>query len=684
MKKRNEYRQAMKNPNDRRLKLVKEDPWLEASEEDINIRYERFTERLKSLEKHAGSLNQFADAYKYFGINYSSKDKGWYYREWAPAAHALYLFGDFNDWDRDAHPLSRKDNGVWELFLDEKTYKKRFVHGSRVKVRVDSRQGSRDRIPAYIRRVEQDMETKDFTAQVWLPGRFKWESDKPILQKDTNLFIYEAHIGMAQEKEGVGTYTEFAENILPHVKDAGYNAIQLMAIAEHPYYGSFGYHVSNFFAPSSRFGTPEELKELIKAAHKMGVAVIMDIVHSHTVKNINEGINDFDGSDTQYFHPGERGEHPHWDSRLFDYGKIEVLQFLLSNVKYWLQEFHFDGFRFDGVGSMMYFHHGYESFDRREKFFREGVEYDAVTYLQLANQLIHNINKNAVSIAEDVTGMPGLTHAVNEGGLGFDYRLGMGIPDFWTKLLKEYRDEQWNIHEMWHVLTDRVPGVKTVAYAESHDQALVGDKTIAFWLMDKEMYYHMRIGDQDPVIDRGISLHKLIRLFTLSLGGNTYLNFMGNEFGHPEWIDFPREGNDWSYKHARRQWTLLHNDDLKYKYLYAFDKQMIKTVKLGNIFADEYARQLNMDEANKTIIFQRGDLIFIFNFHVNHSIPDYEFVVPEEGEYMIILNSDSKAYGGFNRIDDTLVYPAQYDPHSGMYRVRLYLTNRTVLVLRKF
>ncbi len=368
---------------------------------------------------------------------------------------------------------------------------------------------------------------------------FNWKDDQLKFPKNTDLFIYECHVGMAQEKEGVGTYKEFTKNILPRIKKAGYNAIQMMAIQEHPYYGSFGYHVSNFFAPSSRFGTPEDLKKLIKTAHGMGIAVILDIVHSHTVKNTVEGINQFDGSDSQYFHPGERGEHPQWDSKIFDYGKTEVLRFLLSNLKYWMEEFHFDGFRFDGVGSMMYYHHGNEPITDRDKYFKQGVEWDAVTYLQLANHLIHSINPNAISIAEDVTGMPGLTSPVEEGGLGFDYRLGMGIPDFWIKLLKEYQDENWDINFMWQVLNDRLTHVKTVAYAESHDQALVGDKTLAFRLMDKEMYWHMQKDDPDLQIDRGMALHKMIRLFTISLGGNAWMNFMGNEFGHPEWIDFP-------------------------------------------------------------------------------------------------------------------------------------------------
>jgi len=415
----------------------------------------------------------------------------------------------------------------------------------------------------------------------------------------------------------------------------------------------------------------------------MGIGVILDIVHSHTVKNTVEGINQFDGSDGQYFHEGSRGDHPQWDSKLFDYGKPEVLRFLLSNIKYWLNEFHFDGFRFDGVGSMMYYHHGIETIDSREKYFRQGVEWDAITYLQLANQLTHQLYADAVSIAEDVTGMPGLTTQVDDGGLGFDYRLGMGTPDFWIKLLKEYRDEDWNIHEMWHVLNDRLPHVRTVTYAESHDQALVGDKTLAFRLMDKEMYYHMQKDDSDIIIERGLALHKMIRLFTISLGGQAYMNFMGNEFGHPEWIDFPREGNNWSYKHARRQWSLADHPDLKYKYLAQFDKEMIRVIRENRIMISFFGNQLNLDEQNKTIIFERNHLIFAFNFHPANSIPGYEFPVPSPGKYKVILNTDSKDFGGFGRIDDSVSDYFTFTNGEGRHFLKLYLTNRTALVLKK-
>jgi 1,4-alpha-glucan branching enzyme len=662
-------------------RLIAVDPWLEPSARDIEERLQRYEDRLDQIKQDFGSIEDFATGHHFFGINYDSRRAGWMYREWAPAAKALFLTGEFNDWNKFEFPLKKNELGVWEIFIPDEGRSRPLRHGDLVKVIVQSELGEQFKIPAYIKRAVQDEKDKSFTGQVWQREDFNWEEDHFTLDHGEQLFIYEGHVGMAQEKEGIGTYLEFKDKILPRVKEGGYNAIQLMAVQEHPYYGSFGYHVSNFFAPSSRFGTPEDLKELIKTAHEMGIAVILDVVHSHTVKNTEEGINQFDGSDAQYFHSGSRGEHPQWDSKIFDYGKTEVLRFLLSNLRYWLEEFHFDGFRFDGVGSMMYFHHGLESIDSQEKYFRQGVEYDAITYLQLANKLVHSLRPNAVTIAEDVTGMPGLTFPVDEGGLGFDYRLGMGIPDFWIKLLKEQRDEDWNIHEMWQVLNDRLPYVKTVCYAESHDQALVGDKTLAFRLMGKEMYWHMHKDDPDLIIERGIALHKMIRMFTISLGGQAYMNFMGNEFGHPEWIDFPREGNDWSYKYCRRQWSLVDHPDLKYQFLNNFDRAMIKVIRENDIMRSLFANQLNMDANNKTLVFERNNLVFLFNFHPTNSIPDYQFKVHKAGAYRIILNSDDQEFGGHGRVDASIEYITRGSDQG--YVLSIYNTNRTCLVFER-
>ena len=677
----------MKTETIAQLPIVKKDPWLEPNAEDMLRRYDRYRERLSAIGKECGSLTEYANGYFYFGFQYDDALRGWWFREWLPGAKDVYLFGDFNGWQRTQLPLKKDGCGVWSVFLPDETYGERLVHGSKVKMLVHGDNGWLERIPSYIRRVVQDEHTKDYTGQLWAPAEpFDGRGDSFDIASVGSLLIYECHVGMAQEKEGVGTYCEFIKTILPHIKKAGYNTIQLMAVAEHPYYGSFGYHVSNFFAPSSRFGTPEELKALVRKAHAMGLAVIMDLVHSHYVKNINEGLNELDGTDHLYSPAGKAGDHPYWDSKLFDYGKEQVRHFLLSNIKYWLTEFHFDGFRFDGVTSMIYYHHGYTEFDSREKYFSPEVNEEALCYLTLANRLIHDLYPHAVTIAEDVSGMPGMCAAAEEGGVGFDYRLGMAVPDFWIKLLKEVPDEQWDIWQMWNMMTDRLPYVKTVAYCESHDQALVGDQTIAFRLMNKQMYTDMNRAAQNVVIDRGMALHKMIRLFTISLAGQAYLNFMGNEFGHPEWIDFPREGNGWSYAHARRLWSLAENGFLRYSYLGAFDRAMLKLVRKYDILDSGYAYNHLMDTVNQTLVFSHGTTVFVFNWHPRNSIPDYAIPVPEPGSYRIVLTSDAPEFGGYGRIDPAVkAFSFSQTDGDGSTRpyIRIYNLCRSALVLTK-
>ena len=485
-----------------------------------------------------GSLSDFANAHEYYGFHHT--ESGWVYREWAPAADAVYLMGDFNDWNETAAPLTRLENGNWELRLPEDA-----LHdGSRVRTVVRNGDRMSIHIPLYARRVVQDPVSYDWICEVWDPVEpYPW-TDADFTPKGP-LLIYETHVGMATEEYRPGTYREFADEVLPRVKALGYNTIQLMAIMEHPYYGSFGYQVSNFFAASSRFGFPEELKYLVDKAHGMGLAVLLDLVHSHAVKNTVEGINAFDGTEYQFFHAGPQGDHPAWGTKCFDYGKPEVLHFLLSNLKFWLTEYHFDGFRFDGVTSMLYHDHALGSaFTDLRMYFTDNTDVEAVTYLRLANELIRAVRPCAITIAEDMSGMPGMCVPVAEGGIGFDYRLAMGLPDMWIRLIKEQRDEDWSLDYIWHELTARM--APTIAYVESHDQALVGDQTVMFRLAEARMYTDMDRACHNPVIDRAMALHKLLRLLTMSAGGNGYLNFMGNEFGHPEWIDFPREGNGWS------------------------------------------------------------------------------------------------------------------------------------------
>lgn len=660
------------------MNIVSNDSWLEPVSDKVTERYRRYESKLKYIESKYGSLKAFASAHEFFGFTYDSFRKGWWYREWAPAAHNLFLFGDFNGWNRYDTPLERENYGIWSVFLPDSQYKKSLKHGSLLKVLVQSSIGEQERIPVFAKRVVQNEDTKDFAAQFWVDDSKCSFAGELKIEKP--LFIYETHIGMAQENESVGSFNEFRINVLPRIKEAGYNAIQLMAIAEHPYYGSFGYHVSNFFAASSRFGTPEDLKMLIDEAHRNGMAVIMDLVHSHTVKNTREGLNLFDGTENQYLLAGKDGYHPQWDSRLFDYGKEETLRLLLSNVRFWLEEYKFDGFRFDGVTSMIYKNHGIGMcFSTPYDYFDDNVNDDAVTYLQLANTLIHQLNENYITIAEDVSGMPGICAPIDDGGIGFDYRLGMGLPDFWIKVLKDQPEEMWNMNEFFFTMTNRLCDVKTIAYAESHDQAMVGDKTIAFRLMDKDMYDAMSKFIPNIVVDRGVALHKMIRLFTISLGGDAWLNFMGNEFGHPEWIDFPRLDNGWSYKYARRQWSLVDDKNLKFHWLADFDKEMLKFIKENNILTANPAWLMNADEENKTIVFERNNLIFVFNWGTK-SIPDYKINVKNTGDYEIIFSTDESRFGGYDNIDRNVVFPSEQS--ESQVFMRIYNVSRTATVYR--
>ena len=662
------------------LSLISNDPWLEPYSDAINGRYEDAVRKEKELTGKGGSLVDFANAHQYFGMH--KLRSGWVFREWAPNATDIYLIGTFSDWQEcDKYRLTRLDNGVWEINLA----KDDIHHGDLYKLKMHWEGGEGERIPAYATRTVQDDNTKIFSAQVWHPARpykFKVDNFKP---STSPLLIYECHIGMAQDYEGVGTYEEFRQNVLPRVVKDGYNAIQIMAIQEHPYYGSFGYHVSSFFAASSRFGTPDELKALIDDAHKNGIAVIMDIVHSHAVKNEVEGLGRFDGSYNLYFYGDSRREHPAWDSLCFDYGKNEVLHFLLSNCKFWLEEYRFDGFRFDGVTSMLYYNHGLgQAFGSYGDYYNGNQDTNAITYLTLANKLIHKINPRAITIAEEMSVMPGLANKISDGGIGFDYRMAMGIPDFWIKTIKEKKDEDWHPTAIFWELTNRRADEKTINYAESHDQALVGDKTIIFRLIDKEMYWHMMVGDNNYTVERGIALHKMIRLVTLATINGGYLNFMGNEFGHPEWIDFPREGNGWSCKYARRQWSLVDREDLKYKFLGKFDEDIIHLVRSKRGFQATPVEKLWEKDDDQVLAFKRGDLVFVFNFNPAKSFTDYGILAPE-GSYVHVLNSDAPEYGGYGNIDQSVKHLTSHDPlyaPHGVGWLKLYMPARSVQVLR--
>ena len=670
----------MRKCSSARLSALSDDPFLDPYLATIRRRAAHVIERERILTGNRQELADFACGHGYFGLHH--QNGRWVFREWAPCAEKLCLIGTFSSWqESEQFALGRLGaSDQWEVCLPENALR----HGDLYRLRIHWPGGEGDRIPAYARRVVQDEETKIFSAQVWHPDQpYAWQY--PCPQRPSVPLIYEAHVGMAQEREAVGTYQEFKNNVLPRIVDSGYNTLQLMALLEHPYYASFGYQVSSFFAASSRFGTPEELKALVDEAHGAGLSVLMDLVHSHAAPNEAEGLSRFDGSLYQYFHDKERGCHPAWGSRCFNYEKPEVLHFLLSNCRFWLDEYRLDGFRFDGVTSMLYLHHGLgTAFTSYDDYFGDAVDRDALTYLTLANRLIHAVKPSAITIAEDVSGMPGLAAPVEDGGCGFDYRLAMGVPDCWFKLVNDVRDEDWNMGFLWHELTNRRAEERTISYAESHDQALVGGKTLMFELVGASMYEHMHALDRNLDVERGMALHKMIRLATLASAGHGYLNFMGNEFGHPEWIDFPREGNNWSYRYARRQWRLRDDLSLKYHFIADFDKTMLHVMKEHGVLEHTAPRLVLVREDDRVLVFERADLLFLFNFHPSRSLADYAFEAPP-GEYVLELDTDEGRFGGQERLQ-----PGQHFSTHGTkeaeppcHRLQVYLPCRTAMVLRR-
>ena len=670
-----------KSPRKKQYKIMSIDPYLQPFYNDIALRMQRHADTRQLLLGDKADLSSFANGYLYYGFHRT--DDGWVFREWAPGADAVHLIGDFNAWDRASHPLTRLDNGVWEIELKGP---EALEHGQHVKLQITRDGNSFDRIPSYIHRTVQDPETRQFVGEIWAPPRpFHWTDGGYGKRKVAPLFIYEAHIGMAQEREGIGTYREFADYNLERIQGLGYNTVQLMAVMDHPYYASFGYQVSSFFAASSWYGCPDDLKYLVNRAHELGMFVLLDVVHSHACPNVGEGLNLFDGTEDQYFLPGDRGNHPAWGSKLFNYGKHEVIHFLLSNLKYWLSEYHFDGFRFDGVTSMIYQDHGLgTAFSNYNQYFGLNTNVDAITYLQLANELIHAVNPFAVTIAEEMSGMPGMCIPIRSGGIGFDYRLSMGIPDFWIKLLKDVPDDRWDMFNLWYELTTRRPKEKNVGYCESHDQALVGDKTLIFRMADAEMYTGMDKAYHSYTIDRAIALHKMIRFITLTLGSEAYLNFMGNEFGHPEWIDFPREGNGWSFKYARRQWSLADNGYLKYQWLEQFDRAMLKFVRKHRVLNKTDVVNLWVDQENKLLAYAKGDLIYLFNFNPTYSPTN--FFVPAHatgaGQYRAIFSTDEVDFGGQDRVSERYVYYTKEVEKRGL-GFEVYIPCRTAIVFQR-
>ncbi|CAF1023661.1 unnamed protein product [Rotaria sp. Silwood1] len=668
--------------------LLELDPYIVPYQDEIKRRYKVYKTLVNQINTEENGIDVFTSAYTHYGIHVDCRTNEIKIKEWAPGARAVYIRGDFNNWQEKQYPLQRDEWGKWTITIPPLADgSPAMKHGQAIKLLIETPSGELlDRLCPWSRYVQRDKNSNVYHGVFYNPPDdqvYKFKHPHP--KKKDRLKIYEAHVGISSWKGEVATYENFRVNVLPRIVKQGYNTVQLMAIMEHAYYASFGYQVTSYFASSSRYGTPEELKALVDEAHGYGLTVLLDIVHSHACKNTCDGINMFDGTRGCFFHDNARGYHDLWDSRCFNYMEREVLRFLLSNVRFWLEEFKFDGFRYDGVSSMLYHSHGiaHGFSGSYNEYFGLATDTDSFNYLQLANYVSQTLYPESITIAEEVSGMPTLCRPIDEGGAGFDYRLAMAIPDVWIKLLKEKKDEDWNVSDLTWTLINRRWSEKNIAYAESHDQALVGDKTIAHWLFDAQIYTHMQVfSERTLIVERGLALHKMIRLLTYALGGEGWLNFEGNEFGHPEWLDFPRIGNSESFHYARRLFYLADDEALRYKYLNAWDQAMNVCEETYKWLSAKNTYLSRRHEDDKLVVFERGNqgLVFVFNFHPTKSFTDYRIGCAQLGKYKIVLNSDSSSFDGLGRVDNEQVFIAEdYKWDERPYSFKVYTPNRTAI-----
>jgi len=631
-------------------------------------RVDLFTREIQRLRSEWGSLAAYAGLHRELGMHKVERDGRLYWRcrEWAPAAHSVYLATDRVNFERSyPYRFARTDDPMlWELFVPAEE----LPHGTYYELHMASSRTGRHvtRVPAFAVWVEQNRDNENqWCARVWDPPEaFAFRRPRP--QRPSFPRIYEAHVGIAQSALGkkpkqFGTYRHFAEKVLPRIKKGGYTTVQLMGIPEHPLYKSFGYQVSGYFAPSSRFGTPDDFKYLVDEAHRLELGVILDITHSHACPNTEQGLARYDTS--RYFF---RDLKTQWDTVSFDYSQERTRRFLLSNCRYWLEEFNIDGFRFDAVGNMIYLDHGLDDdFSHVGRCFygKDGqnrLDENGVLYLSLANTLVHELAPHAITLAEEFSGAPGMSCSPDNAGLGFDYRFAMGLPDFWAKFIEEGR----TMGQMWHELTNRRHYDKTISYTECHDQCINGDDAFIWRMIKDDMYTHMSVFSDSWKCSRGVALHKLMRFITLGSAGQGWLNFMGNEFGHPEWID--------AEDYAHRQWHLAETTHLKYSKLDAFDRNLLRLVR-------EYPEQFQrgprfryIHEEERILAFERGTLLFVFNFHELQAQKHLDLMVTP-GKYTEIFSSDELAYAGHGNLSTRTPGEHFSDAASGVLEQRITL-----------
>ena len=614
---------------------------------------QEFSPFITEMDRYLFGSGTHYDIYKKLGAHITEKDgeKGVYFAVWAPKAKSVSVIGDFNDWNGDADRMEKTgDVGIFELFIPGITT------GVLYKYLIESAKGEKlYKADPYANFAELRPGTASIVTDL---TKFKW-SDNTWLKKrnesniqEIPMAIYECHIGSwmrhpGREDEGFYTYRQFADRIVDYLLDMHYTHIELIGIAEHPFDGSWGYQVTGYYAPTSRYGTPEDFMYMINKLHKNGIGVILDWVPAHFPRDAH-GLADFDGSAVYEYADSRKGEHPDWGTKIFDYGKSEVKNFLIANAIFWIEEFHIDGLRVDAVASMLYLDYGKKDGQWVANEYGGNENLEAIEFFKHLNSLVMGRYPGVMMIAEESTAWPKITAKPEDGGLGFTFKWNMGwMHDFcdYMKLDPIFRKD--NHHKMTFAMSYN--DAENYILVLSHDEVV----HLKCSMLNKMPGYY---------VDKFANL-RVGYTFMMGHAGKKLL-FMGQEFA---------QDSEWN-EAKELDWALL--DDPLHAGMQAYVRELLKIYnkypamhELDRGFGG--FQWINANDTFKSIYSfirlgkndKKNRLVFVMNF-TPISRDDYRVGVPEKKKYKLLLDSNEERFGGNGMVRET-AYQAEEIPWDG-------------------
>ena len=627
--------------------------------------------RKKKEPYEIGELDQYLfgqgthyDLYKKMGSHLvtDGRRKGAYFAVWAPNAKSVSVVGDFNNWDKDKNPMVREEPlGIYTCFIQGIEEDMIYKYCIETKTgdflyKADPFANYAEVRPGTASKVH-DISNIKWSDSAWMEKRASWNMD------ENPMSIYEVHIGSwkqhpGEEEERFYNYREFAVEAVKYMKEMGYTHIELMGIAEHPYDGSWGYQVTGYFAPTSRYGTPEDFAYMINYFHRNKIGVILDWVPAHFPRDAH-GLADFDGTAVYEYADPRKGEHPDWGTKIFDYGKSEVKNFLISKALFWMEYFHVDGLRVDAVASMLYLDYGKQDGQWVANKYGGNQNLEAIEFFKHLNSVVLGRNPGAVMIAEESTAWPKVTGKPEEDGLGFSLKWNMGwMHDFleYMKLDPYFRKEHHN----------QMTFAMTYAYSEKYVLVLSHDEVV-----------HLKCSMLNKMPGLGFDKYANLKVgyaFMMGHPGKKLL-FMGQDFA---------QLREWS-EERELDWYLL--EEPEHQYLQAFTRDLLKLYKKNKAMYEQdtvgYGFEwVNANDGYRSIFSfirhsknNKKNLLFVCNF-TPMEWADYRVGVPRRKQYKLILNSDEKQYGGKGE-ERPLVYKAVKQecdgrPYSFAYKLPPY------------